>query len=44
MTPTDPPEAGDPMPEHEETPGQPIADCFRELEANLEVEASDSPK
>jgi hypothetical protein len=43
MTPTDPPEAGDPMPEPEETPGQPIADCFRGLEVDLEIEADDPP-
>jgi hypothetical protein len=46
MSPPDPPEAGDPLPEPtpEKEPGQPIADCFRAIEEESDSDpASDAP-
>ena len=38
MPPPDPPEAGEPSPEPEKVLGQPIADCFRAIEEELEAD------
>ena len=43
MPPPDPPEAGEPSPEPKKLPGQPIADCLKALEKELEAEPAKAP-
>jgi len=43
MMPPDPPEAGDPSPEPEKLPGQPIADCLKAMEEELDADLANDP-
>ena len=43
MMPPDPPEAGEPSPEPEKLPGQPIADCLKAMEEELDADPANDP-